>query len=237
MKTGVGVLRVVRASIVASGVAAALLLGITTSASAGTLDQQQTSFGQFSSGGINSNQSLAQIFTAGITGSVDQADLVLSKFSTPTQPVTIEIRNVAAGLPGNTVLATTSIPASAIPADPNPAFVSATFGTPAPVMAGAQYALVAWSMDMAGGIGWSYQPDPANPYPAGRAVNDQASPPDGVWQGPDGDDFAFKTYVVPAPPAQPAQPAPHRKKCKKHRKKHKSGAQIAKKKCKKKHRH
>src|SRR5882757_8143739 len=122
MKTATGVPRVVRASIVASAACAALLLGVAPSASAGTLDQQQTGFDSFSSAGVNSNQSLAQTFTAGITGRLDQADLVLSTFSSPTDPVTIEIRNAAGGLPGNTVLASTTIPISAIPADPNPAF-------------------------------------------------------------------------------------------------------------------
>jgi hypothetical protein len=219
---------------VVSAGCAALLLGIATTASAGTLDQQQTTFGAFSSGGVNSSQSLAQTFTAGITGRLDQADLVLSTFSSPTDPVTIEIRNAAGGLPGNTVLASTSIPISAIPADPNPAFVSATFGSPAAVVSGTQYALVAWSTNAAGSPGWSYQPNPANPYPAGRGLNSQASPPGNDWDAPAGDDFAFKTYVVPSPPAQPV---PH-KKCKKHKKKHKRAAVAKKKKChKKKHRH
>jgi hypothetical protein len=233
MKTGVGKLRSARALIVASAASAAVLLGVAAPASAGTLDQQQTSFESFSSGGVNSGQSLAQTFTAGITGHVDQADLVLSKFSSPTEPVTIEIRDVAGGLPGSTVLASTSVPISAIPADPNAAFVPATFGTPAPVTAGTQYALVAWSTNAAGSPGWFYQPGPANPYPAGRGLNSQTSPPGNDWVGPEGDDFAFKTYVVPSPPA----PTPPAKKCKKHKKKHKSGAEIAKKKCKKKKHH
>jgi len=231
MKTGE--LRSARALIVASSIAAVLLFGATGSASAGTLDQQQTSFGAFSSGGVNSTQSLAQTFTAGVTGRLDQADLVMSTFSSPTAPVTIEIRDAAGGLPGNTMLASTSIPISAIPADPNPAFVSATFGSPAAVVSGTQYALVAWSTNAAGSPGWSYLLS-TNPYPAGRAMNSQASPPGNDWNGPDGDDFAFKTYVVPSPP-EPA-PVPHAKKCKKHKKKHKRAA-VAKKKCKKKKKH
>jgi hypothetical protein len=234
MNTGVGVPRVVRNFFVVSAGCAALLLGVATAASAGSLDQQQTTFGAFTSGGVNSSQSLAQTFTAGITGRLDQADLVLSTFSSPTDPVTVEIRDAAGGLPGNTVLARTSIPISAIPADPNPAFVSATFGSPAAVVSGTQYALVAWSTNVAGSPGWSYQVGPANPYAAGRGVNSQASPPGNDWDGPAGDDFAFKTYVAPSPPQPPVS---HHKKCKKHKKKHKSGAQIAKKKCKRKKHH
>jgi hypothetical protein len=234
MKTGIGKLRSARAVIVGSAASAALLLGVAAPASAGTLDQQQTSFAAFSSGAINSSESLAQTFTAGITGRVDQADLVLSKFFSPTEPVTIEIRNVTGGVPGSTVLGSASIPVSAVPADPNPAFVPATFGTPAPVTAGTQYALVAWSPDPAGNVGWSFQQS-TDPYSGGAGFNNDASPPSGNWNMPSGDDFAFKTYVVPSPPPVPTVV----KKCKKHKKKHKSGAEIAKKKkCKrKKHRH
>jgi hypothetical protein len=234
MKTGIGISSVVRAFFIASAASGALLLGVAASASAGTLDQQQTSFGPVTSGAINSSQSLAQTFTAGITGRLDEADLVLSKFFSPTDPVTIEIRNAAGSLPGTTVLASGSIPISAIPNDPDAAFVPAMFATPAPVTAGTQYALVAWSTNTTGNPGWSFQQG-TDSYPGGAGLNSQASPPSSEWNQPPGDDFAFKTYVVPSPPAQPV---PHKKKCKKHKKKHKSGAQIAKKKCKKKkHRH
>ena len=227
MKTGG--LRPARALIVASAASAALLLGIAVPASAGTLDQQQTSFNF--DGGVSSSQSLAQTFTAGITGRLDQADLLLDKLFGPTQPVTVEIRNVTGPQPGDAVLASTTIPSSAVGA--SPAFVSATFGTPAAVTAGTQYALVAWTADTTGVYGWSLQ-QTTNPYQGGAALNSQASPPSTDWNGPVGDDQAFKTYVVPSPPATPVT----HKKCKKHRKKHRSGAQVAKKKkCRKKHRH
>jgi hypothetical protein len=209
-----------------------LLLGITATASAGTLDQQQTSFSGLIIGGVNSSQSLAQTFTAGITGRVDQVDLVLNQtLPPPPDPVTIEIRNVAGGAPGSTVLGSGSIPTSTIGS--TQAFVSATFGAPAAVTAGTQYALVAYLTNSTSDAGWSFQPV-TDPYPGGAAFNNGSSPPSGDWNMPPGDDFAFKTYVVPSPPAQPV---PQKKKCKKHRKKHKSGAQIAKKKCKKKKHH
>jgi hypothetical protein len=221
MKTGE--LRSARALIVASAASALLLLGVAAPASAGTLDQQQTSFNF--DGGVNSGQSLAQTFTAGITGHLDQADLLLDKLFGPTQPVTVEIRNVTGTQPVDAVLASTTIPSSAVGA--SPAFISATFGTPATVTAGTQYALVAWTTDTTGTYGWSLQ-QTTNPYQGGAALNSQASPPSTAWNGPAGDDQAFKTYVVPSPPASPVK-----KKCKKH-KKHKRAA-VAKKKCKKKH--
>jgi hypothetical protein len=228
MKTGE--LRSARGLIIASSVAAALLFGVTASASAGTLDQQQTAF-DFDAG-VTSSESLAQTFTPGITGRLDQVDLVLDKFFGPVQPINIELRNVTGGLPVDAVLATTSIPASAIGG--TAALVPATFSAPASVTAGTPYAIVAWTADTTGNYGWSLQQS-TNPYQGGAALNSQASPPGNDWNGPPGDDQAFKTYVVPSPPASPV---PSRKRCKKHRKKHKSGAQIAKKKCKKKrHRH
>jgi|tagenome__1003787_1003787.scaffolds.fasta_scaffold20960296_2 hypothetical protein len=234
MKTEVGVRRALRASIVASAISAAALFGITATASAGTLDQQQTSFSGPIIGGVNSSQSLAQTFTAGITGRVDQVDLVLNQTtSPPPDPVTIEIRNVTGGAPGSTVLGSGSIPTSTIGS--TQAFVSATLGTPAAVTAGTQYALVAYSTNTTGTVGWSFQPV-TDPYPGGAAFNNGSSPPSGDWHMPPGDDFAFKTYVAPSPPSPPV--VPHKKKCKKHKKKHKSGAQMSKKKCKKKkHRH
>ncbi len=220
MKTGE--LRAARALIVAFAVSAVLLLGVAAPASAGTLDQQQTSF-DFD-GGVGSSQSLAQTFTAGITGRLDQADLLLDKFFDPTQPLMVEVRNLTGTQPVDAVLASTSIPSSAVGA--SPAFVSATFGTPATVTAGTQYALVAWTTDTTGVYGWSLQ-QTTNPYQGGAGLNSQASPPNTEWNGPVGDDQAFKTYVVPSP-----SPPPVKKKCKKH-KKHKRAA-VAKKKCKKK---
>jgi hypothetical protein len=203
------------------------------SASAGTIDQEQTTFGMFTDGGVNSFQSLAQTFTAGITGRLDQVDLMLDKVNSSPDPITVEIRNTAGGKPGTTALASASIPNSAI--GTTKAFVSATFGTPAGVTAGTQYALVAHSMDMTGLVGWSFQ-QATDPYPRGGGFNSDQSPPIDSWNEPPGDDFAFRTYVAPSPPSAPPV-APHKRRCKHKKKKRKGGAVVAKKKCKKKHHH
>jgi hypothetical protein len=213
------------------GVAAALILGVTGSASAGTLDQQQTASN--TDAGLFTNQSLAQTFTAGISGAVDQADLLLFKVGTPTNPVTVQIRNVSVGIPATTALASATIPLSAI-APLTATFVPVTFTTPAPVTAGTQYALVAFSAATAGdAVGWRYQNN-TDVYPAGRffASNETVPPADG-WTEQVGDDFGFKTYVGPAPPTPPlpTNTGTTRKKCKK---KHKHPAASAKKHCKKK---
>jgi hypothetical protein len=220
----------------AASLVATFLLAATAPAFAGTLDQQQTE--SDSNTGLFVNQNPAQTFTAGVTGVLDRADLLLGgKDGSPVEPLTVEIRNTSAGEPGTSVLASTSIPMSAVGIDP--AFVPATFGTPAAVMAGTQYALVAYTAHPTNDCcGWSYQ-DATDPYSGGEQFVSPEPPPGENWFAFSTRDFAFKTYVgPPPPPSTPSTPpttAPttqHKKKCKKH-KKHRS-AESAKKKCKKK---
>jgi hypothetical protein len=212
------------------GVAAALLLGIAAPASAGTLDQQQTQMS--TNAGLFATQTPGQTFTAGITGGLDRADLMLCcKNGSPVEPLTVEIRNASGGQPGTSVLASASIPMSALGVDP--AFVAATFATPAAVTAGTQYALVAHTEHASNDCcGWNYQSD-TDPYSGGGGfTSNEPFPALGDWgdQGGD-DDYAFKTYVTPTPPSTTAPTTKHKKKCKK--KKHKRSAESAKKKCKK----
>jgi len=184
---------------VCSAVVVAGLTGA-SSAWAGTLDQQQTSFP--GDGGLFSDESPAQTFTAGITGGLDQVDLVLATFGTPPASVTVEIRNAPAGAPGTTVLATASLPTSAIGTTKE--FIPVTFATPAPVVAGTQYAIVAYSPGTGGNaVGWGLE-GLSNLYPAGATFLSAEFPPGGTWEAGGAEtDFAFKTYVIPAPPTPP----------------------------------
>src|SRR5215204_5533036 len=104
-------MKLMRAAVAGACAACVALPG---TALAGTLDQQQPN-GEGASLQIQNTQSLAQTFTAGLTGGLDQVDLKLSGTG-PTQPLIVEIRNSAAGSPGGTVLASGSIPTSAAPA-------------------------------------------------------------------------------------------------------------------------
>jgi hypothetical protein len=218
---------------VASAVSAALLLA-PASASAGTLDQQQTVSNL--DNGLFSTQSGAQTFTAGITGGLDQADLDLLKAGTPPATVTVEVRSVSAGMPTAAVLGSRTISTSSVGV--SPAFVAVTFAPPVPVTAGTRYALVAYSAGaMGNAVGWRNQ-DAGDPYSGGDFFLDNADPlPPGTnWiGGEDGDDdFAFRTYVAPTP-SQPPASVVRKKRCKTHKKKHKRSAESAKKKkCKKK---
>jgi hypothetical protein len=176
---------------------ASTFLGAATSASAGTLDQQQTD----SSGtryAPNPDQSLAQTFTAGIGGGLDRADLHLSKNGTPSLPITVEIRNASGGTPGSTVLASASVPASAVSSSPG-AFVPISFTPPAAVVAGTQYAIVAYSSAAVPNI-YAWSASLTNPYAAGNGFNTSNSPPSGSWNPLLSFlDFTFLTYVAPTP--------------------------------------
>ena len=213
-----------------TGVWAACALFAGTAA-AGTPDQQQTNNG----GGsypVHQTQSLAQTFTAGITGGLDQVDLTLRKFGTPTSYLSVEIRDVSGSSPGGRVLAGHPVPSSGVPTSPS--FVSVVFAPPAPVVAGTRYAIVLYSSTSpANAYDWLHSAA-ANPYVAGGTFNSTTSPPSG-WTPIAGNyDQSFKTYVVPVAASGPTgQRAAALKKCKKQAKKrHWTKARL--KKCRKK---
>jgi len=166
---------------------AALTLGAAAVAYAtptGTLDQQQTdtSGALFFGAGVV-NTSVAQTFTAGLSGVLDQVDLHLSA----TETATVAIRAVdSTGAPGSTVLASTSIAAVTAAT-----WVEATFSSPATVVAGTKYAIVVSS---AGNVIW--HAGSSEVYPAGDAYFSVT----GTWYGAEAD-AALKTYVTVPPPA------------------------------------
>lgn len=116
---------------------------------AGTPDQQQTSF---AAGGAaisgDRHESHAQTFTAGLSGALDRVDLALAQPTSPSVgPLTVEIRNVDdGGAPGTIVLARADVPVASVPPlDQGQAFVEVPLDSPATVVAGGQYAIVAYT--------------------------------------------------------------------------------------------
>ncbi len=185
-------------------------------AGAGTLDQQQ---GDATGSALDaySNQSLAQTFTAGHSGKIDQVDLHLGEFLSPSAPLSVEIRNVSGGLPGSMVLASKSVSASDVPPDTAAAFVAINFAGSASVSAGTQYAIVAYSSTgFSNTYLWRESSTP-NPYAGGVGVFTPGAPTSS-WMSLGGD-LAFKTYVAPLPATLPTTPTGQRaaalKKCKK----------------------
>jgi hypothetical protein len=190
-----------------TAVAAAAALIPAAGASAGTLDQQQT-LSNFGGLQVANNNSKAQTFTAGLTGLLDQVDLALSGGVDAATPLTVEIRDGSATAPGDTVLATASVPTSAVASTES--FVPVTFTSPASVTAGTQYSIVALNGGASSAAGWFwYSGKPttgtASAYEGGRLYSSPNGPPGtGPWfEGNTLADFEFKTYVAPPPPPPP----------------------------------
>jgi hypothetical protein len=218
------------------GIGAALVLGVAGSASAGTLDQHQDNADSSPAlfGNTDGPQSEAQTFSPGISGQLDQVDLMFEKLGNPPSPITVEIRSAAGGAPGplSAVLRTASVPTAGLGG--SLAFVSIPISPAVPVTVGTQYAIVAYNNGAVGNAVGVGEMVAGNPYAAGTGyANFTSFPPDDNWiDAGVGSDLAFKTYVVPSPATPPnPTPAPRKKKCKK---KHKRSAESAKKKrCKK----
>ena len=184
-----------------TAVAAVAALIPAAGASAGTLDQQQT-ISNFGGLQVDSNNSKAQTFTAGLTGLLDQVDLALSGMGVTT-PLTVQIRDGSATTPGDTVLASASVPTSAVTSSES--FVPITFTSPASVTAGTQYSIVALN-ESAPVSGWFWYagktPDGSleSAYEGGKLYSVMNGTGTGPWsEGNSLADFEFKTYVVPPP--------------------------------------
>jgi hypothetical protein len=168
-------------------------------ARADTLDQSQTTTTPFTAGRIDGPNSLdpqsdAQTFTAGLTGGLDRVDLDLNN-ADASAPLTVEVRNTSGGAPGSSVLASASVPASSVPSSAG--FVEVDFASPAQVVSGTQYAIVAYTADLAPSVSYNWFASGSNPYSGGALWFDFASPPT-AWTEDAGFDFAFKTYVETA---------------------------------------
>jgi hypothetical protein len=191
---------------------AAFVVGLLSpsGALAGTLDQQQT-IGT-SNVGIVSTQSLAQTFTAGRSGQLDQVDLDLVKHSSPVG-LSVELRNVVAAAPGTQVLASASVPAASVSGVAF-GFIPVVFATAPPVTAGTQYAIVAYTASVSPNS-YSWADGNGNPYSGGTELSALSSPPVPPWSSFATYDFAFKTYVAPTPPPATGQQAAALSRCKK----------------------
>jgi hypothetical protein len=185
------------------------VIAIVPCASAGTLDQSQPAVSN-SVILISDNFHAAQTFTNGITGSLDQVDLVVGRpFPFPiTGPLTVAIRPLSGGVPSGPALATASVAAASVPVDFRPtAFVSVALAPPAPVTAGIQYAIVLSSPSSCTvrncPYHWTLGPL-GSPYPAGSGLQSGTG---GAFWVVTASDFAFKTYVATgiAPPTSKAQ--------------------------------
>lgn len=186
-------------TVVALGIVAALVVA-TSARAAGNLDQSQPSFGpSFFGAGNCGGISLAQTFTAGITGALDEVAVgVWRDGSNTSAPLELEIYAAPDGSPSGEALARATVPASRFVTDPTSATFTAVPITPVAVATGARLAIVLKPTNQAcfAGYWWIYVE--GNAYPRGEA---QVKIDSGAWQtlSAGGPDFAFSTYVTPAP--------------------------------------
>lgn len=182
------------------GLAVAAVVGLvvtgpTPAGAAGTLDQKQEASGGVAE--VNLQGLQGQEVRAGITGSLDQIDIRawgIAAANPTGLPLVIEVRALTdEGVPGDAVLASESVPASAVPAQEG--WISAPFDPPVPVVADQSFALVVASSA------------PVDSYFIGFASADDSYPGvsflrsffvGGPWVIAPGD-LAFRTYVTRTP--------------------------------------
>jgi hypothetical protein len=166
---------------------------------AGTLDQQQTTANNIPpvAGGVKQ----AQVFTAGLTGQLDQVDVLVSRNDVdggPGTDLTVEIWTVTAGVPDSPVPgASATVLQTDVPASTQ-TWVAVPIS--APSVAGTQYAIVlsAPAANLGGcpndcWVWWAFDGDPY----AGGAAYATNGPPTWILKQ---QDQAFRTYVAaPAP--------------------------------------
>ena len=152
-----------------------------------TLDQSEYAPSFFSGTySFGSNFFAAQTYTAGITGSLSSVNV---RICSNDAGVTVQIRDTVSGMPGGTILGSTSIP--------NPvcgSLNSATFSG-VPQFAGTQYAIVV--LDLTGGGPWAFMPAGTAYAGGGGSFSSDSGAtwtPFGCCQGI----FQFQTFVNPA---------------------------------------
>jgi hypothetical protein len=143
----------------------------------------------------------AQTFTVGSTGLLNGADILAFDGTSgfggnppPVSDMTVQICTVSGGVPTATVLASSTVPASNLVANPNGQFTHVDFPTGVIVTPGKVLALTIGGA----GIGWYLQVGSEATYTGGQAfvkahaANAWAPYPD---PGGRGADFLFQTYV------------------------------------------
>jgi hypothetical protein len=165
----------------------ALLVAPATASASGTLDQRQ----EGTKGGTDSfGATIAQTFTAGLTGKLSEVELFVSGPGS----LEVQIRNVqATGEPGTEVLASQTLAASS-----SAEWNRTVFSSPAQVASETQYAIVVYGSPGTNMFGWNGEG--SNPYARGAGWSNSVGPPVGTWvSAPFELDYAFKTYVQQLP--------------------------------------
>lgn len=192
-----------------SAIGSAEVLPTAACAVVGALDQWQTGTGADMSDiigppvGVIPPRSVAQTFTAGLSGALTAVELFLgSNGSSDVEPVTVEIRETLAGAPGSTVLASAEIPAACV--TPVPRWVTVAFADPAIVHFTSQYSILAYT---GGHTVYLWYCGPRTAEASGALWETSEYPPAAGWCRATTDLAAFRTYVETLRRPDPGAPA------------------------------
>lgn len=141
-----------------------------------------------------SSLSFGQVFTAGITGSLTSASVLLFTLNASFPPSFAQ--EIYAVNPGTSLPTGSALTSQAITPGPTAwTWIETPFSTPVNVTAGTQYALVVTSSDGAHRAYWAY----GLAYAGGSGVLGAS----GTWEvipAPNAGDLAFRTYVTTGSP-------------------------------------
>jgi hypothetical protein len=162
---------------------------------------QQNTAGTTTGTGFGTPNWTGQTFIPSLTGQLVQAEIQIFCSGCGATPpnLTLSVRNTAAGLPTGADLSSVTIPGSAFASGNITAFM-ATFGSPATVTSGTQYALILRPVSVPVGSGYFWIRSSPSTYANGSRVLSADS--GGTWSADTTRDYNFK--VVIAGPYSPA---------------------------------
>ncbi|MEO8584624.1 MAG: carboxypeptidase regulatory-like domain-containing protein [Acidobacteriota bacterium] len=158
-----------------------------------SLDQSNTA-GTTTGTGFGTPAWTGMTFIPAVTGQLVQADVQLFCNGCGATPpdLTLSVRNTTAGLPTGADLASTTIPGSTFASGASVTF-TATFGSPAALTSGTQYALILRPVSVPAGSGYFWIRSSPTTYANGQRVLSADS--GGTWSADATRDYNFKTYM------------------------------------------
>lgn len=167
--------------------------GDVTLANTPTVDQQNTA-GTTTGTGFGTPNWTGQTFIAGVTGQLVKADVTLFCSGCGATPpnLTLSVRATSGGLPTGADLDSATIPGSTFASGASVTY-TASFGAPATLTSGTQYALVLRPVSAPAGSGYFWIRSSPSTYANGSRVLSADS--GGTWSADTTRDFNFKTYM------------------------------------------
>ena len=167
--------------------------GDVTLLNAPTVDQQNTA-GTTTGTGFGTPAWTGQTFIPAVTGLLAKADIQLFCNGCGATPpnLTLSVRATSAGLPTGADLASTTVPGSAFASGASTLF-TATFGSPATLSSGTQYALILRPVSAPAGSGYFWIRSSPSTYANGSRVLSADS--GATWSADTTRDYNFKTYM------------------------------------------